>query len=89
MGMGAFLGTQLEGMMGMGGLVGGMAIVGLILGALQIYIWVMVLKYVNWARIVALIFGVLSLLSIPLGTIFGIAVIYFLGFNKDVTKLFR
>lgn len=89
MGMGAFMGLQMEGMMGLGGLMGGFAIVGLLLASFQIFVWFMVLKYVNWARIVAIILGVISLISVPIGTIFGIAVIYFLGFNKDVVKLFR
>jgi uncharacterized membrane protein len=32
----------------------------------------------NWARIVAIVFAILSLLAVPLGTIIGIIILYYL-----------
>ena len=91
LGLGGLLGAELPGLQAgiFGGLAAGMAVVGLLISLFTLYVYLMVLKYKNWARIAAIILAVISLLSFPFGTIFGAAVIYFFGFNKDMKKLFK
>ncbi|UCH94106.1 MAG: PspC domain-containing protein [Candidatus Aminicenantes bacterium] len=46
------------------------------------------LKYESWARILAMVLGILNLVNIPFGTILGIYTIWVLT-NKEVQELFR
>ena len=73
----------------LGALGGAAGVFMIIIGIIQFWIYFKLMKLVNWARIVVIIFAVLSLFSFPIGTILGILIIYFLALNKDVRKLFK
>lgn len=61
---------------------------GLVFSVAQIVIYANVLMFKHWARIAAIILGVLGILTVPIGTFFGMAVIYFFRFDKGVKQLF-
>ena len=87
---GSFLGSMMP--TGGGFMAGLFAIWGLILfviGVVNIFVGLGLWKFKNWARIVAIVFAVISLLSFPIGTIIGIAIIYLLVFEKTVKSLFN
>ena len=42
----------------------------------------------SWGRWLAIILAVLSLGAFPVGTIFGVLVIWYLGFNEDAKRAF-
>lgn len=46
-------------------------------------------EFRNWARIIEIIFAVICLFWFPLGTVLGIIKIYFIGFNRDILRLFH
>jgi hypothetical protein len=46
-------------------------------------------EFRSWARIIEIIFAVICLFWFPLGTVLGAIKIYFLGFDKDIRRLFR
>ena|SRR3989338_2131023 len=95
-GLGFLLGGGLLGF-GLGAVLGGffgglLAVLGVVLiiyGVLDLFVGWGLWKHKNWARITAIVLGVLGLISFPIGTIFGILVIYFFGFNEDVKGLFK
>ncbi|MCX6801666.1 MAG: hypothetical protein NT067_00990 [Candidatus Diapherotrites archaeon] len=65
-----------------GMIAGVLGIIMLVLAILALVVGWFLLKGKNWARWVAIIFAVLSLLGFPIGTIIGIVVIYFLLVDK-------
>jgi hypothetical protein len=73
----------------LGALGGATGVFMIVIGIIQFWIYFKLMKFVSWARIVVIIFAVLSLFSFPIGTILGILIIYFLGFNKDIRQLFK
>ncbi len=85
--------TAMLAMMGMGGngaLAAGAtcwAVFGII-ALIYFAIAYGLLKGQHWARIVAIIFAILSLFSIPIGTIIGIIVLWYL-FKPDVKAWFQ
>ena len=91
-----FGGSFMRGMMGnfmygsiMGGLFVAAGLLFIALGVVAIFVGRGLWMYEPWARIVAIIFGVLDLFSFPIGTIIGIAIIYLFGFDKSVIALFE
>ena len=88
--------TALFVMIGMtGNGVGGLAVAGItswiafgIIALIYFAIAYGLLKGQHWARIVAIIFAILSLFSIPIGTIIGIIVLWYL-FKPDVKAWFQ
>ncbi|PKP58901.1 MAG: hypothetical protein CVT89_02085 [Candidatus Altiarchaeales archaeon HGW-Altiarchaeales-2] len=42
----------------------------------------------KWARIAGIVLAVISLISIPIGTIIGIVILYFLLIDKNTKDLF-
>lgn len=67
----------------------GVGVFLLIVTVLDIFVGYGLWRHKNWARITAIVLSVLGLLSFPIGTIFGIVVIYLFAFNKDVKNLFK
>ncbi len=72
-----------------GAIAGFAGIIVLFIGAIQIFVGKSVLELKGWARIVATIFAVISLIGIPIGTIFGIITLYFLWVDKDTKAVFE
>jgi hypothetical protein len=84
---------------GIGALIGSLVVVFgifiLIIAAFEIYLYVSLMKYKNWARIVVLVFtglGVLgALFSLPsgiVGLILSGGIFYLLAFQKEIVALF-
>ncbi|MFH1234029.1 MAG: hypothetical protein V1493_00235 [Candidatus Diapherotrites archaeon] len=65
-----------------GAIIGVIGIIVLVLAILSLLVGWFLLKGKNWARWVAIVLGVLSLLNIPIGTLIGIVTIYFLLIDK-------
>jgi len=87
---GSFLGSMMPAGGGfMAGLFAIMGFILLVIGIVDIFVGFGLWKFRNWARIVAIVFAVISLLSFPIGTIIGIAIIYLLAFEKTVKSLFH
>ncbi|MBI2148563.1 hypothetical protein HYU23_02690 [Candidatus Woesearchaeota archaeon] len=72
-----------------GGLFAAMGIVMIAFAVLGFFVGLGLWRNRNWARITAIVLGVIGLLSFPIGTIINAIIIYFLAFNKDVKNLFR
>jgi len=70
-------------------IMGAMGVVMIVFGLLELLTGIFVLKGAGWARWIAIILGVLSLLSIPIGTIIGIVTIYFLLIDKKGKAFFE
>lgn len=66
-----------------------LAVIGILVALFQIYVYIQVLQYKDWARIAAIVLGIIGILTVPLGTFFGMAVIYFFRFDKEVKKVFQ
>ncbi len=58
------------------------------MGALQILVGVKLRARKSWARIVQIIFGIMSLGGFPVGTAFGVYVLWAM-FNQDTAALFE
>lgn len=65
-----------------GAIIGVLGIIILVLAILSLLVGWFLLKGKSWARWVAIVLGVLSLLNIPIGTIIGAVTIYFLLIDK-------
>ncbi|MEM4318478.1 MAG: hypothetical protein QW244_01445 [Candidatus Pacearchaeota archaeon] len=74
------------------------SIISLIVSVVGFVVSIALIKHKNWARITVIVLSVLGVLSSLPSIIYGfgiiflaiyIAIIYFLGFNKDVVALFR
>jgi hypothetical protein len=61
----------------------------LLVAALQVWIGLSLRDRKEWARIAWIVWGVLMLLSFPLGTLIGGFAIYAFGFRKEVKALFK
>ncbi|MEK6922169.1 MAG: hypothetical protein AABX08_00015 [Nanoarchaeota archaeon] len=76
-----------------GSLVGGALILTsliiLALGVLYFFLGKAISQHKKWAQIVQIIMGFFSLFSFPIGTAFGIFVIWALLINKEIKKLFK
>ncbi|NUN11351.1 hypothetical protein HUU53_01765 [Candidatus Micrarchaeota archaeon] len=76
-----------------GGLFGAFAafagIFAIIFGGIGIFVGLNILKLKNWARIVVTVLAALNLLNIPIGTIFGAIVIYFMWFDAETKAAFE
>ena len=76
-----------------GTLVGGAlvfaSLIILALGVLYFFLGKAISKHKKWAQVVQIILGFISLFSFPIGTAFGIFVIWALLINKDIKKLFK
>ncbi|TAL55306.1 MAG: hypothetical protein EPN86_03430 [Nanoarchaeota archaeon] len=87
--LGSFAGNY--GMM-MPGIFAGFAaffgIIALLAGILNLVAAYGVWNLTSWGRILSTILGALGLLSFPIGTAIGIAVIYFLWFHEETKKAF-
>ncbi len=70
------------------GLGWGSALALFVIGALGILVGYGLWRHANWARVLTLVFGVLSLIAFPIGTVFGIITIWLFGFQPDVRSLF-
>lgn len=68
------------------GLVGGLFVMGL--GALEIVVGVHLRDHRPWARIAQIIYGVISLPGFPIGTVFGVYVLWAM-LNKETTESFE
>lgn len=73
----------------LGALGAALGVVMLVVGALYVFVGRGLWKHKSWARIVTLIFAVLSLFAFPIGTIIGAIEIWLFGFQKDVKGLFK
>lgn len=86
------LSTPLPGKL-VGSLVGGAlvsaSIIILALGILYFFLGKAISQYKKWAQVVQIILGITSLFNFPIGTAFGIFVIWALLINKDIKKLFK
>jgi hypothetical protein len=70
------------------GLVGVAMTAFLLVGAVPAFVCgIGLLKYKSWARILGIILAAISLIKIPIGTLFGLYVLWVL-FNKDTEALF-
>lgn len=100
--LGSFVGAILPGAIGgmFGALFAVLGIVVLIVSAFEIYLYIQLGKYVNWARIVVLVFtglgtlgALISLIggSVPsiLGLIIDGGIFYLLAFQKEIVALFN
>lgn len=92
--MALFGGSALGALGGMfggffGAFVAVFGVVLIVLAALYAFVGRGLWQHKSWAKIVAIVLAVLSLLSFPIGTIVGAATIYFLGFNEEVKALFE
>ena len=58
-------------------------------GIFELFVAFGLWNFKKWSRIATIVLSVLNLLNFPIGTIISAAIIYFLGFNKDIIKLFR
>ncbi|MFH0971602.1 MAG: hypothetical protein V1835_03470 [Candidatus Micrarchaeota archaeon] len=76
-----------------GGLFGGaimlIAAVTLVISILEIYSAYSLTQGKPWARIACAVFGALSLLNFPLGTIVGLVVLYFLYMDQASKQYFE
>lgn len=70
------------------GLAAFFGIIVLIAGILSLVAAYGVWNLTSWGRILSTILGALGLLSFPIGTAIGIAVIYFLWFHEETKKAF-
>lgn len=85
-GMISLQGLPFAGMMAGLGIV--FALLILCVGVFDVIVGFGLWKRKNWARIVTIIFSVISLFSFPLGTIIGGFGIWLFGFEPTVTGLF-
>ncbi|MEM3671432.1 MAG: hypothetical protein QW767_06790 [Thermoprotei archaeon] len=69
----AFLGSLILGPLGIV-----VSTVVAVLGFIQLYIAWGLYSGKNWARIIAMIFAVIDLIGIPVGTIVGVVILYYL-----------
>ena len=60
-----------------------------LLGIFRLIVAYSLWEFKNWARIVEIIFAAICLFWFPLGTVLGIIKIYFIGFDKDILRLFK
>ena len=91
---GSMFGSVMNGGFGMmGGFFGAFAaFLGIILigaGALELVSAYGVWNLTSWGRILSTVMAALGLLSIPIGTILGIVIIYFLWFHEETKKAFK
>jgi hypothetical protein len=63
-------------------------LVGLVFAGLHFLVAWGIYNLQNWARIVAIILAVISLLSIPIGTLFGLIILYFLVLDRNTVAAF-
>jgi len=68
------------------GLAGGLVII--VMGAFQIFVGIKLRARKPWARVVQIIFGVLSLPGFPVGTALGVYYLWAM-LNKDITPMFE
>jgi len=61
----------------------------LLLAILELIVGWGVLTLQSWARIVGIILAIISLLSIPIGTIIGLVILYFLVLDKATVSAFQ
>jgi hypothetical protein len=81
---------------GLAGIIGGsiifVGIIFIVLGIISVFVGRGLWQHKNWARIVVLVFAVLSVLSIVGGNVFGALIgalqIWLFGFDKTVKGLF-
>jgi len=71
------------------GLVAVMGVVILVFAVLAAFVGYGLWNHKSWAKIVAIVLGVIGLFNFPFGTIINAFIIYFLAFNKDVKGLFH
>jgi len=72
-----------------GALLGFLGFITLILAILELIVGWGVLTLQSWARIVGIILAIISLLSIPIGTIIGLVILYFLVLDKATVSAFQ
>lgn len=68
-------------------LIGGL--ISLVLGGLDFLVGWGIYTLKDWARIGGIILGVLSLFAVPIGTIIGLVILYFLVLDKETVAAFR
>ena len=71
------------------GTAAGVFCITLIFAAIYGFVGFQLTKLAGWARIAAIVLGVLALCGFPIGTIVGGIIIYFLAFDKDTVAAFR
>ncbi len=72
-----------------GAILGFVGFVTLILAVFELIVGWGVLTLQLWARIVGIILAIISLLSIPIGTIIGLVILYFLVLDKATVAAFQ
>jgi len=65
-----------------------LGIIFILLGLLRFWIAYSLWEFKEWARIVEIIIAAIGMLQFPLGTVINAIKIYFLGFDKDIRRLF-
>ena len=86
-----FLTAMLSGMMGMPGMATVTGICWVVFGIIALIYFLIaygLLKGQGWARIVAIIFAIIGLLNIPIGTIISIIILWYL-FKPEVKAWFQ
>ncbi|HLD18931.1 MAG TPA: hypothetical protein VJB90_02885 [Candidatus Nanoarchaeia archaeon] len=92
---GAFLGSYRGMMPGydmagfLSGFVAFFGIILLVVGILDLVAAYGVWNLTSWGRILSTVLAALGLLSIPIGTIIGIVIIYLLWFHEETKKAFK
>jgi hypothetical protein len=64
------------------------AVVMFVMALLALAVGVGLWRHSNWARVLTILFAVLSLLAFPIGTVYGIITIWLFGFQDDIKALF-
>ncbi len=70
------------------GMMGIFAVIAIIIGVAEIVVAYGIWNLKKWARIAGIVLAVISLISIPIGTIIGIVILYFLLIDKNTKDLF-
>ncbi len=78
--------TEVAGMFA--GMMGIFAVISLIIGVAELAVAYGIWKMKKWARIAGIILAVIALIGIPIGTIIGIVILYFLLIDKNTKDLF-
>ncbi|CEG12274.1 membrane hypothetical protein [groundwater metagenome] len=79
--------TEMTGMFA--GIMGIFAVIALIYGVAEVAVAYGVWKMKKWARIAGIILAVIGLINIPIGTIMGLIILYFILMNEETKNALR
>jgi len=65
-----------------------LGVIFILLGLLRFWIAYSLWEFKEWARVVEIIIAAIGMFQFPLGTVINAIKIYFLGFDKDIKRLF-